>query len=143
VYWVLFIAVWKISAALSIASFSGTHHCSNSRSRYAQHQRHHKYSSSRPTKTRIDPILQIEFCLNRPDDSPMINVHARNTCLNEEYLWRSMPSTYESNLQRAPYKLGLLKMVAARTDIDRLHYLSALKYLVYIDKTLDRIWEEV
>jgi hypothetical protein len=99
--------------------------------------------SSRPTKTRIDRISQIEFRLNRPDDSPMINVHARNTRLNEEYLWRSMPSTYESDLQRALYKLELLKMVAARSDIDRLHYLSALKYLVYMDKTLDRIWEEV
>ena len=99
--------------------------------------------SYRPTKTRIDRISQIEFRLNRPDDSPMINVHARNTYLDEEYLWRSMPSTYESNLQRALYKLELLKMVAARTDIDRLYYLSALKYLVYMDKTLDRIWEEV
>jgi hypothetical protein len=98
--------------------------------------------TSRPTKTRIERIAQIEYYSVIPGDSPLMDVYARNVRTSDEYWWRNLPASYENALHRALYKLELLKLVAACTDVDRNHHVSALKYLIYMDNILDRVWNE-
>ena len=98
--------------------------------------------TSKPTKARIDRIIQIEFHLVISDNSPLIDVYARNTRIGEKYLWRKLPATYENALRRALYKLELLKLAVVCTNFDRIYYLIVSKYLVYMDNTLDHIWKE-
>jgi hypothetical protein len=98
---------------------------------------------SRPNNQRIARIEQIKYTIRRSPDARIIAIYASNNrCDDEPYPWCNMPVSYDNALHRILYKLELLKLVAHSSEVDRIHIASIRRYLVYVDKTLDSIWEE-
>lgn len=101
------------------------------------------FPRSRPSKQKIDEIVQIEYIIRHSPDPHLITVYGFNNRSNgDPYFWCRMPIRYDNSLRRILYKLELLKLVSNHPEIERIHTTSVLKYLAHVDKTLDRIWFE-
>ena len=100
------------------------------------------------SKTKIQHISQIEFSIqaHKTSTSGLLDIWSFNNLVkpsaDNPYYWRSMPSAYASYLNRAFFRLELLKhtVLHAKGDHNMMRYVQ--QHLVHLDMTLDQVWEE-